>query len=114
MPIPDHRMKDLSSSTAVTSEPCQVAGLYCHQVLDSPVDHAHTVAIDLRRRPQNYRDLGQPSIATTLARLTAQYGTESTALSKDQRLRLHLPLFGQRDDTSDHGGERFPPSGRWS
>ena len=76
MPIPDRRITTLASFTQVTAEPRQVAGLYFYQVLDCLFDLAHAVAMDFRKRPQIYRDLGQPSIALILGSLNAQYGSE--------------------------------------
>ena len=59
MPIPNHRITDLTSFEEVTEEPRQIAGLYFYQALDCLIDLAYFVSTDFRSRPQLYRSLGQ-------------------------------------------------------
>jgi hypothetical protein len=74
--IHDYRITERASFEHATAEPRQIAGLYFYKVLDCLVVLAHQVSADLRRRPELYRDLGAPSIAATLAKLNAEYGTD--------------------------------------
>jgi hypothetical protein len=108
VPIPDHRIKDLRSFQEVTEEPRQISGLYFYQILDCLVDLAYKVTIDFRKRPQLYKNLGDPSIAPTLAALNAKYGTEVNFLSRDERNEIYLPIFGSWDGSSSNQSESFP------
>jgi hypothetical protein len=100
--VPDYRINDLPSFQQATSEPRQVAGLYFYQVLDPLSEMAYAISLDFRRRPQLYRDLGQPPLAPLLAQLAAQYGTQVDVLSLRQRSDIYAPLFGTTD------GDNFP------
>jgi hypothetical protein len=108
MPIPDHRIKDLTSFQETTREPRQIAGLYFYQILDCLVDLAYKVTIDFRKRPQLYKNLGNPSIAPTLAALNAKYGTEVNFLSRNERNEIYLPVFGSWDGSSSNQSDSFP------
>jgi hypothetical protein len=92
--VPDYRIKDLQSFQQATQEPRQVAGLYFYQILDPLAEMAYGISLDFRRRPQLYRDLGQPSIAPLLAKLSSQCGTEVDVLSTRQRNEIFVPVFG--------------------
>jgi hypothetical protein len=108
MSLPNYRITDLTSFSEATKEPRQIAGLYFYQVFDVLVDVAYMVSADFRKRPQLYRDLGQPSIAPTLGKLNAQYGTEIDNLSATQRNEVYLPLFGAFDTSPPYDNESFP------
>ena len=84
-----HRITNFSSFEETTKGPRQIAGLYFYQMLDCLVDLTHQVSADFRRRPQLYRDLGSPSVATTMARLYAEYGTQVTLPSRRQRIEIY-------------------------
>jgi hypothetical protein len=98
--VPNYRIIDLPSFQQATSEPRQTAGLYFYQVLDSLCEMAYAISLDFRRRPQLYRDLGQPPLAPLLAQLAAQYGTQVNVLSLRQRGDIYAPLFGTTDGDS--------------
>jgi hypothetical protein len=108
MPIRDHRIKDLRSFEETTEEPRQIAGLYFYQILDCLVDLAFKVTIDFRKRPQLYKNLGNPSIAPTLAALNAKYGTEVNFLSRNERNEIYVPIFGSWDGSSSNQTDSFP------
>jgi hypothetical protein len=98
--IPDYRINNLQSFQEATKEPRQIAGLYFYQILDLLAEIAHGISLDFRRRPQLYRDLGQPSIAPVLAKLSSEYGTETSILSLQQRSEIFAPVFGVTDSDS--------------
>jgi hypothetical protein len=99
-PLPNHRIRDLSSFQEVTQEPRQIAGLYFYQLLDCLVDVAYKISADFRKRPQLYRELGRPSIARSLAELNAKYGTEINLLAASERNEIYAPIFGVSDALS--------------
>src|ERR1700736_2701995 len=105
--LPDHRIKDLASFQHATKDPRQIAGLYFYQLLDCLVDLAYKVSADFRKRPQAYIDLGQPSIAPTLAALNAQYGSQINFLATNQRYEIYLPIFGAWDGGTSSQGDSF-------
>jgi hypothetical protein len=107
MPIKDRTITNLLSFQDTTATPRQIAGLYFFQLLDCLVDLAYKVSADFRKRPQLYRDLGQPSIAETLAQLNAQYGTEINFLSGSERNEIYLPIFGSGSGSSTNGTDSF-------
>jgi hypothetical protein len=61
---------------------------------------AYSISLDFRRRPQLYRDLGQPSIVPVLAKLSSEYGTQVAILSQRQRNEIFHPIFGTSDADS--------------
>lgn len=85
MPNPNRKIDSLLSFEDVTKEPHQIAGLYFYQLLECLVDLAYKISADFRKRPQLYRDLGNPSIAALLAEFNAKYGTEANLLSASER-----------------------------
>ena len=102
MPAPDYRITDQQSFEQVVKEPRQVAGLYFFQLMDTLVGLTYLISADFRKRPQLYGGLGQ-TIASALARLNAQYGTEINVLSKRQRYGIYLPIFGSlKSDSFPH------------
>jgi hypothetical protein len=105
---PNYRITNLHSFAEVTKEPRQIAGLYFYQMLDCLVDLAYKVSADFRKRPQLYRDLGQPPIAQTLAELNAQYGTKINLLSENQRNEVYLPIFGNWNGSAPNESDSFP------
>lgn len=98
--VPDYRINDLPSFQQATSEPRQIAGLYFYQVLDPLSEMAYAISLDFRRRPQFYRDLGQPSIVPLLAKLSSEYGTQIDVLSQGRRSAIFAPVFGTSDSDS--------------
>jgi hypothetical protein len=74
-------------------------------LLDSLVELAHHVSGDVRKKPQLFRDLGK--ITPVLAKLNAQYGTEVTFPSMDQRNEIYLPIFGQWDASAKSATDSF-------
>jgi hypothetical protein len=107
MPIKDYAITDLASFEDATRDPRQLAGIYFFQVLDCLVDLAYKISADFRKRPQLYRDLGQPSLAEVLARLNAKYGTEVNFLSGNERREIYLPIFGSWNGSSSSGNDSF-------
>jgi hypothetical protein len=105
--LPDHRTKDLGSFQNVTKDPRQIAGLYFYQSLDCLIDVAYKISADFRKRPQLYRDLGNPSIARLLAELNAKYGTEINLLSASERNEIYAPIFGVSNASSQSGMDNF-------
>jgi hypothetical protein len=102
-----YRITDLQSFEKATEEPRQIAALYFYHVLDPLVDLAYFVSTDWRQRPQFYRDLGQPSIAQTLAEFNARYGTRIDSLSPDQRNQIYVPIFGNWNGSPSNGSNSF-------
>jgi hypothetical protein len=92
--ISDYRIRGLQSFQEATKEPRQVAGLYFYQILDPLTEVAYGISLDFRRRPQLYRDLGQPSIVPILGRLGSEYGTQVDIPSQRQRNEIFAPIFG--------------------
>jgi len=90
----------LDSFEEATKEPRQVAGLYFYQVLDLLEEMAYGIALDFRRRPQLYRDLGEPPIVPLLARLVSEYGVRVDIPSQPQRSDIFTPIFGASDTGS--------------
>jgi hypothetical protein len=105
--LPNHHIRDLRSFHEVTKEPRQIAGLYFYQLLDCLVDVAYKISADFRKRPQLYRELGQPSIARPLAELNAKYGTEINLLSASERNEIYAPIFGVSDALSQSDADNF-------
>jgi hypothetical protein len=95
-----YRIINLRSFEEATKQPRQIAGLYFYQTLDCLVDLAHEVSTDFRKRPELYRNLDQPSIAATLAKLNAEYGTQVTLPSRRQRTEIFVPIFGQGENSA--------------
>jgi hypothetical protein len=105
--IPNYRIANRQSFQAATGEPREIAGLYFYQLLDCLVDLAYKVSLDFRRRPQLYRDLGQPSLAPILAELSAKYGTEVNFLSGGERNEVYAPIFGKLDQSPLFDSDNF-------
>lgn len=102
--ISNYQIRDIRSFEETTADPRQIAALYFYQTLDCLIDLTYAVAVDFRKRPQLYRELGQASqhqsIAEILGRFNAQYGTEITVLSGIQRRDIYVPIFGDSQDDS--------------
>jgi hypothetical protein len=108
MAIPDFTINDLQSFQKATAAPRQVAGLYFDYMLDYLDDLAHKLSYDWRKEPQKYRDLGRPSVAPLLAKLRAQYGSETNVPSTEQRNEIYVPLFGEWDASPSSSASSFP------
>jgi hypothetical protein len=92
--ISDYRIHNLHTFQEATKEPRQIAGLYFYQTLDPLAEMAYAISLDFRRRPQLYRNLGEPSIVPVLAKLSSEYGTQVDVLSQRQRNEIFAPVFG--------------------
>jgi hypothetical protein len=103
--IPNINSKD--SFNRATARPNEVAGLYFYLKLDCLVDYAYRVAVDFFRRPELYRDLGEPSINAKLARLGARYGSNERIPSQEQRDAIYLPIFGESSTYLTDGQSQF-------
>jgi hypothetical protein len=107
MPITDHRITNLKSFQKVTEDPRDVAGLYFYQMLDCLVDLAYKVSCDFRKRPQLYRELGEPAPGPLLAEFNARYGTSVDLLSASQRNEIYMPVLGSGDASPSSGSDSF-------
>jgi hypothetical protein len=107
MPIPHYRTNDLTSFQETTKEPREIAGLYFYQILDCLIAQAYKVSADFRKRPQLYRNLGDPSLPRLLAELNAKYGTELNLLTASERNEIYAPVFGQSDAVATNSDSEF-------
>jgi hypothetical protein len=92
----------------VVAEPSQIAGLYFYQLMDILIDLAYRISSDFRQRPQLYRDLADSSLAATLAKLNASYGTAPNLLSASERSEIYSPIFGNASALSPSSSSDFP------
>jgi hypothetical protein len=105
MPIPDYEINSLETFQEITQAPREIAGLYFYQLFDCLIEQAWKISADFRKRPQLYRDLGNPSLAPLLAELNAEYGTKVNLLSASERIEIYVPIFGAY--TSQHNNDNF-------
>jgi hypothetical protein len=113
--ISKHGIRDLDSLNKVTGGSHQVAGLYFYSMLDCLVDLAYQVSKDFFKKPHLYLELGhshinqeeQVTVAPTLAKLRARYGSDERLPSKEQRDEIYIPIFGQSEG-DDKGDFDFP------
>jgi hypothetical protein len=117
-PIPDYRIRDLATFTAVTSGDRRLAALYFWHKLDCLVELGYAVSCDFFKRPHLYLELEGPRdpeqadrpaqpIAQRLAELHARYGTDEKIPSTPQRDGVFSSVFGGTSG-SDGGDGEFP------
>ena len=96
--IPDHLINSQRTFDEVTASPREVAGLYFYQQLDMLIDLTRAVSSDFFARPHLYTDLGDPNLASDLARLHVRYGCDEKLMSREQRQQIYEGIFTAGDE----------------
>jgi hypothetical protein len=114
MAVPDPINDFESFKEATEDPPRQLAGVYFFFMLDCLIELANRVAHDFFDRPHLYTDVsrpgaqgGQATIAPTLAKLHARYGSHEEFLATGQRDQIYSALLGSRsmDQGSSEDGD---------